>query len=125
MVTHEKLIRENEGVIPPPPVSRGAKKKLPSKTVVQAEKWNVKAAVDIESGTKTETFIAKASKVSLARKDSSKLKKGAKRMGSSSRLKGSSQGTRDTSPFHYSPPRSPPGADAQRGQVREVTCFQL
>lgn len=78
----------------------------------EPENWNVRAAAEIEENAVTEALIAETSRVSLASSKTSTgaipksaIPKTAKKKKKRARQPSVPQ---DGSPFHYSPPRTPP-----------------
>lgn len=95
---------------PPAPKVRVPVQTAPKARTRQLENWNVKVAAELEEATTSEAVVAERSRVSIASSKSStgavpkitKRKKKEKRRPPSV--------PQDSSPFHYSPPRTPPEA---------------
>ncbi|KAI4456692.1 hypothetical protein MML48_8g00000844 [Holotrichia oblita] len=95
---------------PPPPKVRAPVQTAPKARTRQLENWNVKVAGEIEESTMSEAVIAEHSRVSIASSKSSTgaVPKITKRRKKEKRRPPSVP--QDSSPFHYSPPRTPPEA---------------
>ncbi|GJQ72229.1 hypothetical protein Trydic_g3320 [Trypoxylus dichotomus] len=112
IIQHERDIQERDlEKLPPPPPVRKRPEKAPKARIRQAENWNVKAAAEIEEASTSEALLAETSRVSLA---SSKSSTGAVPRSTvkkkEKKRKQPPPVPQDRSPFHYSPPRTPPEA---------------
>lgn len=99
--------------LPPAPTKRSMPRAAKAKTR-QAENWNVKAAAEIEEATTSEAVIAETSRVSVASSKSSTgaVPKITKKKKEKKRMKPPPV-PQERSPFHYSPPRTPPESRQQ------------
>lgn len=116
MVMEETAMRIKHDTWSPPEDEkrRGVRKEGPKKR----EGWNKKAAQDIESEIAQDTMQSEVSKVSLHSKAS---KPGTIRKKMKAKMK-SQASKRDTSPFHFSPIKSPPQA-AAGGRPVSINVF--
>lgn len=113
IVEEEMNVQERE-LSKVPPVEQKPLRTAPRSRTKGAENWNVKAAAELEEIATTETLIAETSRVSIASSKSSTgaIPKASRHKKKKKRQKGPPE-PQEGSPFHYSPPRTPPAARQQ------------